>query len=477
MTTFLLSDPGNNPTVSSTLSAEINPSVITIGITDSSTFPKEGTVIIGSEHINYFGISSNDLINCVRGANGTTAAEHSSGATVTTRARLVDKVKTTANSTITTFELNDARNFPSVGVILVGTEKIKYFSKSSNSLSNCIRGFDSTTAASHSADTEVTIVERSSQKSTDYTADTGLAGWYEDRGVNNPTLRLADSNLILTGVVKLNKTTAPYKFQGYDGANWVDFNSTQGATGSNGRSFNDVVNFNNVGSGQGNVFKTTLINSGNDTVQVRSLTEGTFNLNAGVTSQKAIDITQSTDTITLAPRPQPYMWNFASNNTINDLKSSVSDTKFKAWGTTSRWIVRDGKTVKKGEPVRIYGNDSVLRIEPFTYSTTPSCIAAGFSYLGISLQDVSGASNCDVCTQGITTVICGEASGSDSPTSNTNIAGVGAYGFINRAGRVYNPSAEPTTNHVRAGYFLQSGVKANDNSSVLFYVKGGFEAI
>ena len=52
-------------------------------------------------------------------------------------------------------------------------------------------------------------------------------------------------------------------------------------------------------------------------------------------------------------------------------------------------IGEEKKTVKKGEPVRIYGNDSVLRIEPFTYSTTPSCIAAGFSYLGISLQDVS----------------------------------------------------------------------------------------
>ena len=119
----------------------------------------------------------------------------------------------------------------------------------------------------------------------------------------------------------------------------------------------------------------------------------------------------------------------------------------------------------------------VAEVTLATPSPSPSPSSAKAGGINNCIKAGGKTGTCDVCTQGITTVICGEASGSDSPTSNTNITGVGAYGFINRAGRVYNPSTEPTTNHVRAGYFLQSGVKANDNSSVLFYVKGGFEAI
>ena len=49
----------------------------------SSSFPSSGTVIIGSELITYTGNSGGTLSGLTRGANGTTAATHSSGATVT----------------------------------------------------------------------------------------------------------------------------------------------------------------------------------------------------------------------------------------------------------------------------------------------------------------------------------------------------------------------------------------------------------
>ena len=49
----------------------------------STSFPSSGTVQIGSELITYTGNSGGTLSGLTRGANGTTAAIHSSGATVT----------------------------------------------------------------------------------------------------------------------------------------------------------------------------------------------------------------------------------------------------------------------------------------------------------------------------------------------------------------------------------------------------------
>jgi len=67
----------------STLSSNINTSVTSLTMASSSSFPSTGTVIIGSELITYTGNSSGTLSGLTRGASGTTAASHSSGATVT----------------------------------------------------------------------------------------------------------------------------------------------------------------------------------------------------------------------------------------------------------------------------------------------------------------------------------------------------------------------------------------------------------
>ena len=55
----------------------------TLTLTSAAAFPSSGTIQIGSELITYSGKSSNDLTGLSRGANGTTAAAHSNGATVT----------------------------------------------------------------------------------------------------------------------------------------------------------------------------------------------------------------------------------------------------------------------------------------------------------------------------------------------------------------------------------------------------------
>ena len=67
----------------STLSSGINASVTSLTMASSASFPSTGTVIVGSELITYTGNSGGTLSGLTRGALGTTAATHSSGATVT----------------------------------------------------------------------------------------------------------------------------------------------------------------------------------------------------------------------------------------------------------------------------------------------------------------------------------------------------------------------------------------------------------
>ena len=67
--------------VSTTLSANITSTSATTGITLTSiaNLPTNGLLLVGTEQIAYTGFSSTELTGVVRGANGTTAATHTSG--------------------------------------------------------------------------------------------------------------------------------------------------------------------------------------------------------------------------------------------------------------------------------------------------------------------------------------------------------------------------------------------------------------
>ena len=67
----------------STLSSSINASVTSLTMASSSSFGSSGTILVDSELITYTGNSGGTLSGLTRGASGTTAAVHSSGATVT----------------------------------------------------------------------------------------------------------------------------------------------------------------------------------------------------------------------------------------------------------------------------------------------------------------------------------------------------------------------------------------------------------
>lgn len=65
------------------LNGGINSSATSITLVDVTGFTTTGTIVIDAESITYSGISTNTLTGCTRGANGSTAAAHLTGAVVT----------------------------------------------------------------------------------------------------------------------------------------------------------------------------------------------------------------------------------------------------------------------------------------------------------------------------------------------------------------------------------------------------------
>ena len=95
----------------STLSSGINASVTSLTMASSTSFPSSGTVQIGSELITYTGNSGGTLSGLTRGANGTTAAIHSSGATVTDASNFFTWNGTTSGDIVTAPGLWSLDNF------------------------------------------------------------------------------------------------------------------------------------------------------------------------------------------------------------------------------------------------------------------------------------------------------------------------------------------------------------------------------
>jgi len=72
--------PGSATT---TLNEDLDTSETSIDVVSATGLTASGTIVVDTESITYSGISTNTLTGCVRGANGTTAAAHLTGAVVT----------------------------------------------------------------------------------------------------------------------------------------------------------------------------------------------------------------------------------------------------------------------------------------------------------------------------------------------------------------------------------------------------------
>ena len=85
----------------STLNGSINSSVTTITLASTSNFAASGMAKINNEIVYYHGKTSTQLQNVVRAYNGTSAASHTNGATVTPFVDLVTTVSAISGSTFT----------------------------------------------------------------------------------------------------------------------------------------------------------------------------------------------------------------------------------------------------------------------------------------------------------------------------------------------------------------------------------------
>jgi hypothetical protein len=64
---------------------------------------------------------------------------------------------TTVGTADTSISLTDASTYPSTGVVLIGSEEVFYGAISGNTLLDCVRGYNNTTAASYAVYTPVTF--------------------------------------------------------------------------------------------------------------------------------------------------------------------------------------------------------------------------------------------------------------------------------------------------------------------------------
>jgi hypothetical protein len=161
--TITLGTDSANATVGITLDS--SNTVISM-VEAASTLPtaaqSAGTVLIGSEKITYTGTSGQTLTGCTRGALSTTAAEHALGTKIILLPNATDagtnavNMGSGLNDSATTITLDSTTNFPTAGMIKIGSELITYTGKTSTNITGATRGFGSTAAASHADDAVVT---------------------------------------------------------------------------------------------------------------------------------------------------------------------------------------------------------------------------------------------------------------------------------------------------------------------------------
>jgi hypothetical protein len=327
--------------------------------------------------------------------------------------------------------------------------------------------------------------------------DTGASGWYQiSPTTSNLALRVASSNIGLEGEIQFTSNNGALVFQGYNGNSWVDFNSTVGPQGTPGLDFTNAVNFNNLTANVapgivvplGNVFATTFSNvaASLSNVDIRSIAGGSNQVNSNLAVQSLV-VSQNSNVITLTSQGVPYAWHMeGSNGAVSYLKNATSDTPYFSWGDTSKWTVKPGQTVVKGQSVRLDsytagGSASNVVITPMGYTTLVGATPYNtpMNMFGIALEDASGGQTCQVCTHGITTVLCTSNTTTDF-TATSSVASVGLDGLVGKDGGIFCNTLPPATinYYTRAGYFLESGISAAINGGYsLFYVEPRVENV
>lgn len=315
------------------------------------------------------------------------------------------------------------------------------------------------------------------------------AGWYQvTPSSSNLALRVSSSNIGMTGEIQFTSNNGNLVFQGYNGTNWQDFNATVGPQGAPGLDFTSAVNFNNLTANTspgiqvplGQVFSTTYANvaASLSNVNIRTIAGGANVINSNLSVQSLV-VSQNSNVITLTSQSLPYEWDFSgSNSQVSFLKNATADSINYGWGDVSKWTVKQGQTVVKGQAVRLDadgGGSSNVVITPMGYTSLTSATPYNttMNMLGVAMNNASGGQTCKVCTHGITSVLCTSNITTDF-TATSSVAGVGIDGLVGKDGGIFCNTLPPVTinYYTRAGYFLETGASVASNGNyALFYVE------
>jgi hypothetical protein len=277
------------------------------------------------------------------------------------------------------------------------------------------------------------------------------AGWYQSKNSADASLIVSNSTHNVSGVIRFDNETSI--FQGFNGVEWVTFNSTKGDKGDKGTDFNALVKLENTGAGDGHILLNNICSANDDpSVKARSLISGFAILNNK--SIKTIDITTNENTIELKSAPLPAIWDI-SQHTINNIINKA-DNSLCAYGDISICTVAPGCKITRGQAVKLtLGQTSFLTIEPLVYQMPVNSFKKNIAFYGIALED-STAATVRVCTKGITAVKI-TANIPKEYIANTGLTECGLPGLVAPDGFLFNSPVKPMCEYIQAGVFLQAG--------------------
>lgn len=153
----------NRVAVSTTLSAAITSTDLSIPLTSVVGFPTGGgTVLIDNEQITYASIAGSSLVVSSisnRGVNGTGVTTHNSGAAVSSATFGSTTLSSAIDNAVTTIPITSGTNFPAAGTVLIDSEQITYTGNTGTTLTGATRGANGTVAAAHLISAAVTGVQ------------------------------------------------------------------------------------------------------------------------------------------------------------------------------------------------------------------------------------------------------------------------------------------------------------------------------
>jgi len=378
-----------------------------------------------------------------------------------------------------TITATDTSNFKQSGYISINQEIFFYNSKTNTQFNNVFRALKNTSRKDHIINSNI---QQTNEPINTLLQDTKLAGWYIDGYSNQASLRVQDSPVIQTGVIRYLEdpvTPSNSRFQGCiaftpSGPVWQDFNARKGDKGDEG-DINATLNFIHVSNNitdndlnSGAIIKTVDVNTQeSNAVSVRRLVSGSRQIN--FTDTKTVDISTNNDSVIINPKPQPFVPSLL--NPITTLKGNDN----KSYGDTLLVYIKPGSLINKGQVVRYqiykFNNNYYIVVEPYTYTSSEllskyqtSADKSSREIAGIALETYDMSTVFDslqqvlICTKGICQIKIESETVDDSFTTTRNISYVGkpCIMSINGLGLCLASSEKPNVNYIELGGFIES---------------------